>query len=296
MPQSDTSPSKTTQAGTKRKRVLPASWSTSEPTPASAETAPRRSERVTSVLMPGLRLVTSPSSHLVTAHGEWITANKERTECIPVPADVRGSATDVSYLLRGYDDVKVTLSVKTDPPENRNFPPPRQPREGETLIPGWRKWQDIDEETKFFLQAEIEMPATAGFHRIFATSPTATLATFQGARVAVEAPDWIQLAWRIRPFWQPRTLMVEIMSAAARLEGDPTLRNELYDWTRCVSRVTLDAVHPPYPVGRARPAYLRHTESTDGSYREPDERRSHLLRVNYNQITRQKRVTGSRWV
>lgn len=52
------------------------------------------------------------------------------------------------------------------------------------------------------------MPPEARFGRIFATSPSATLATFQGARVDTEAPDWIQLAWRIRPFWRPRTLMV----------------------------------------------------------------------------------------
>lgn len=102
------------------------------------------------------------------------------------------------------------------------------------MLPGG-EWEDIDEETKFFLLAKVEVPPNAGFGHIFATSPTATLATFQGARVAVEAPDWIQLAWYIHPFWQPRTLMVEIMSAAARLERDPTLRNELYDWTRCVS-------------------------------------------------------------
>lgn len=65
--------------------------------------------------MPGLRLVTSPSSHLVTAYGEWIIANKQRAARVQVPEDICGSATNVTYLLCGYDEVKVSLSVKTDP-------------------------------------------------------------------------------------------------------------------------------------------------------------------------------------
>ena len=72
-------------------------------------------DQVTSVLMPGLKLVTSPANHLVTTHGEWIIADREHTQRIPVPEGVQGSATDVTYLLRGYVKVKVTLSVKTDP-------------------------------------------------------------------------------------------------------------------------------------------------------------------------------------
>lgn len=36
-------------------------------------------------------------------------------------------------------------------------------------------------------------------------------------------------------FWEPRTLILELISSAARLERNPDLRNLLYDWSRCVS-------------------------------------------------------------
>lgn len=102
------------------------------------------------------------------------------------------------------------------------------------MIPGG-PWDNLDEETKFFLVLQVELPSEAAFSRIFDNCPAVTLTTFQGARVTREAPDWIQFAWDGLVFWQPRTLILELVSSAARLERDTDLRNRLYDWTRCVS-------------------------------------------------------------
>ncbi|KJA21046.1 hypothetical protein HYPSUDRAFT_203242 [Hypholoma sublateritium FD-334 SS-4] len=290
----------------KRKRVLPASWNSSAPeehsasedrspstSPVSPEPPAHNGLRQLSILAPGLKLIDAPSFHKETAYGQWIKKGL-RTKRVVTPEGVKGSATDPTYLLTS-NQVRCALSVLTDPPGNRTFPPARKPYLGETLIPGGT-WDMLDEETKFFLVLQVELPREAAFSRIFENCPAVTLTTFQGARVTREAPDWIQFAWDGLVFWQPRTLILELVSSAARLERDTDLRNRLYDWTRCVSRVTLDAVHPPYPTGKNRPPYLRHIDSPDGSYMEPDEQRSSLLRDNYNQITKQKRLTGARWV
>lgn len=37
-------------------------------------------------------------------------------------------------------------------------------------------------------------------------------------------------------------------------------------------------------------------DSPGGAYVEPDEDHSRLLRVNYNQITKQRRIIGGGWV
>ena len=175
----------------------------------------------------------------------WLRKAMKRKNRVTPRADLKGSATSFDYLLH-YDEVKCTISLRTDPVSfflliifsilsNVTYIPQPDNRPRLYAPPVDWDWNPFVEETKFFLRLQVELPSTAGFSNIFRMSPTVVLATFQGSRDEVGAPDWLDLASVERVFWQQRTLMLEVLSTSARLEFNAAVRDEIYDWTRCVS-------------------------------------------------------------
>lgn len=79
------------------------------------------------------------------------------------------------------------------------------------------------------------MPDEAGFGEYFKYSPVALLASFQGSRMTIAAPNWVKLAAEKQEFWQPRTMMIEVMTTCARQDDNVQRREDIFDWAICVS-------------------------------------------------------------
>lgn len=96
------------------------------------------------------------------------------------------------------------------------------------------------------------MPDEAGFGEYFRYSPVAVLAIFQGSRLTIAAPNWVKLAAEKRVFWQPRTMMIEVMTTCARQDYNSQQREDIFNWAVSVS--VSDNVHIPvqrqwsYPI------------------------------------------------
>ncbi len=53
--------------------------------------------------------------------------------------------------------------------------------------------------------------------------------------MTIAAPSWVKLAAEKRVFWQPRTLMIEVMTTCARQQINALKRNDILDWAISVS-------------------------------------------------------------
>ncbi|KAJ3492524.1 hypothetical protein NLJ89_g11214 [Agrocybe chaxingu] len=152
----------------------------------------------------------------------------------------------------------------------------------------------------FSLELSVTLPPESGFDSYFQQGPTVIMATYEGGVDHLDCPEWLEMvAPEGNKFFQPRTLMVEVIATIARRVRNQTAQKTL-DWCKSVSRVTLDAVKkkkelPPFSIilrprkSRAPSAVAPHKRAPKKTAKiipnEVDMVKSRSIRLRYNQMT-----------
>lgn len=77
---------------------------------------------------------------------------------------------------------------------------------------------------------QIELPSEYGTWDQEKTSPVAILAVYQGSRMSLAAPDWVKMAAHSPVFWQPRTLMTDLITITAMDKHNKERWESILNW------------------------------------------------------------------